>query len=125
MEENKWKNKCFLDALKNSFAGIKYIFNTSRNFKIQSFFAIMAIILGIILKINIIECLILVLTIFFVLVLEFLNTAIENVVDMYTLEYNEKAKIIKDVSAGAVTLTAITSIIIGCIIFLPKIIAIL
>ena len=84
-------------------------------------FAIFAIIMGIIFKINITEILILVLTIFFVLVSEFMNTAIEMLADLYTTEYNEKIKILKDIGAGAVTLSAIASVIVGVIMFLPKI----
>ena len=44
---------------------------------------------------------------------------------MYTQEYNEKAKIAKDIAAGIVTIMSIFSIIIGGIIFLPKILEII
>ena len=50
-----------------------------------------------------------------------MNTAIENLCDLYTTEYNEKIKIIKDIGAGAVTLAAIASVCVGLIMFLPKI----
>lgn len=119
--ENKWKEKSFLIALKNSFNGIKYVFKSERNIKIQLIFAVLVIIFGIILNIDFIRFSILILTIFIVFICEFINTSIENVVDMYTLEYNEKAKIAKDISAGAVTLSAICSIIIGILIFIPNI----
>lgn len=119
--QNKWKNKNFKEALKNSFNGIKYIFKTQRNFKIQLIIALCAIISGIVLKINLTEFAILFLVIFMVLFAEFTNTIIETIVDMYTEEYNEKAKIAKDVAAGSVTLVSISSIIIGLCIFLPKI----
>ena len=62
-----------------------------------------------------------VLTIFFVFVSEFVNTAIEKLGDLYTKEYNEEVKVIKDIAAGSVTLSAISSAIIGAIMFLPKI----
>ena len=119
--ENKWKNPNFFQSLKNAINGIKEIIKTGRNIKIQIAFAIFAIIMGIIFKINITEILILVLTIFFVLVSEFMNTAIEMLADLYTTEYNEKIKILKDIGAGAVTLSAIASVIVGVIMFLPKI----
>lgn len=119
--ENKWKNPNFFKSLKNALNGIKEVIKTGRNIKIQIAFAIFAIIMGIVLKINNIETLILVLTIFFVLVSEFLNTAIEMLADLYTTEYNEKIKVLKDIGAGAVLLSAIASVIIGIIIFLPKI----
>lgn len=119
--ENKWKNPNFFQSLKNAINGIKEIIKTGRNIKIQIAIAILAIIMGIVLRINIIEISILVLTIFFVLVSEFMNTAIEMLADLYTTEYNEKIKILKDIGAGAVTLSAISSVIVGIIMFLPKI----
>lgn len=120
--ENKWKNKNFFQSLKNALNGVKFVWQYGNNIKIQVVFGIFAIILGIILKLSKIEFAILILTIFIVLICEVFNTAIEKLVDLYTLEYNEIAKIIKDIAAGAVTLSAIMSIIIGIILFLPKII---
>jgi len=120
--ENKWKNKNFLLALKNAFNGIKYVFKTQRNLKIQVLLAVFASILGFYLKITCVEWAIIVLLVFVVFLSEFFNTAVETIIDMITLEYNEKAKIAKDISAGGVTLVAISSIIIGILIFLPKII---
>lgn len=57
-----------------------------------------------------------------VISLELVNTSIEQVVDIAMPEKNEKAKIAKDVAAGAVLAVAIISAIIGLIIFIPKII---
>lgn len=120
MDKN-WKNKNFFIALKNAFNGIKCVLKNERNLKIQVFFAIVAIFISVFLKISLIEWAIIVLIIFMVFLTEIFNTAIENVTDMITLEYNEKAKIVKDISAGAVVLTSVASIIIGGLIFLPKI----
>lgn len=119
--ENKWKNQSFYNSLKNALNGIKYVLSDGRNVRIQICFAIVASVLGFVLKISLIEFLILILTIFFVLVSEFINTALENLADLYTTEYNEKVKNIKDIAAGTVTLAAVASIIVGIIIFLPKI----
>ena len=123
--ENKWKNKNFFASLNNALNGIKSVLKTEKNIKIQIVFAIIAIISGIIFKISLIEFSIIILTIFIVFISEFINTAIETAVDMFTQEYNEKAKIAKDISSGAVTLSAICSIIIGFMIFLPKVLKIL
>lgn len=123
--ENKWKNKNFFAALKNALNGIKYVLKTGQNIKIQLLIAIFVIICGIFLKINITEWLVLILTIFIVLIAEFINSAIEKTIDMITIEYNENAKIVKDIAAGSVTLAAICSMIIGIIIFLPKVLDII
>lgn len=117
-----WKKQSFFKAMKNSLNGIFYTLKKERNIKIQLIIAILAIILGIVLKINLIEWGILTITIFIVIISELINTAIENTVDLITTEYNEKAKIAKDVAAGAVLLSAINSVIVGIIIFGTKII---
>lgn len=123
--ENKWKNKNFFIALKNALNGIKYVFITQRNMKIQLCFAIIAIIVAIILKCNYIEFAMIIFVIFFVIFAELINTAIERSIDVYTQEYNENAKIAKDIAAGAVTITSCAAVLIGGIIFLPKILNIL
>ena len=125
MKKTKWHNKNFFQAMKYALNGIKYVYETQRNIIIQSIFAILAIICGILFQINKYEWIILTIAIFFVIVAEFFNTAIETAVDLCTEEINEKAKNAKDVAAGAVLVNAIGSTIIGLIIFIPKIINIL
>ncbi len=116
-----WKNPNFYKAMINATNGIKHALKNERNTRIQVFFGILAIILGVLLKINLIEWVIVISTINIVIVTELINTAIENTIDLITSEYNEKAKIAKDVSAGAVFITCIFSAIIGIIIFGTKI----
>lgn len=98
-----------------------FAFTEGRNFKIQIGFAIFASVLGFVLAINSGEWLALVLIITTVLILELINTAIETVVDMVSLKFHPLAKIAKDVSAGAVLIASSASIIIACVIFIPKI----
>ncbi len=122
---NKWKNQNFISALKNAFNGIIYTFKTQRNLKIQLVISIIAIFAGIIFKISILEWAIVTVIIFMVFFSELLNTVVETIVDMITTEYNENAKIAKDISAGAVTLVSFASVVIGILIFLPKILEII
>lgn len=125
MESKKWKNKNFLQALSHSLDGIQYTLKNEQNLKIQLFFAILAIGFGFFFKINKFEFLILIITIGLVLFAEMINTCIEVLLDIYSEEYNEKIKIAKDVASGAVLIFAMISVIIGCMIFLPKVIIIL
>ena len=111
--------KSFKYAIEGIYSGIK----EERNMKIHFIFMILVIIFGIMLKISKIEWIICIILFGFVISMELINTAIENIVDMITLEKNPKAKIIKDVAAGAVLVAAISSAIIGLIIFVPKIIS--
>ena len=88
---------------------------------INFIFMILVIIFGFIFKISKIEWMICIILFGVVIAGELFNTAIETVVDMISLEKNDKAKKAKDVSAGAVLVLAIASAIIGLIIFIPKI----
>lgn len=108
-----------------AFKGIDDVIKHEPNMKIHVVVAILVVIMAFILKVSIIEWIILVLLIGAVLAAETINTTIENLVDMYTKEYDEKAKIVKDTAAGTVLILAVTSAIIGLIIFIPKIIYLL
>lgn len=111
-----------IKSFKYAIQGIKTGIKEEKNMKIHILIMILVIIAGIILKISKIEWLICIISFGLVISLELINTAIENTVDLITLEKNEKAKTIKDTSAGAVLTVAVTSAIIGLIIFVPKII---
>lgn len=108
-------------SFKNAYAGIIHNLKTQPNFRFHLFAASLVVLAGIYFSITISEWLILVFTFNMVLVAEMLNTSIEAMVDLITLERRVDAKIAKDVSAGMVLLSAILAVIIGIIIFLPKI----
>jgi diacylglycerol kinase len=109
-------------SFKYAFDGIKLTFKNEPNFRIQIFLGIVSIFLGILLNISQIEWLILITIIFVVLLLELINSSLEALVDLISPEINEKAKIAKDTAAGAVLAASILSLIIGIVLFLPKII---
>ncbi|MDR0674668.1 MAG: diacylglycerol kinase [Mycoplasmataceae bacterium] len=73
-------------------------------------------------QMNPIDWAIIVLVIGIVIGMELLNTTIENLVDIVAFEYNYNAKKIKDISAAATLILTITAIVVGLIIFIPKII---
>lgn len=108
-----------------AFKGIDDVVSNEPNMKIHVSVAIVVVIMAFLLKISMIEWIILVLLIGLVLAAEVINTTIENLVDMYTKDYNERAKVVKDTAAGTVLILAITSAIIGLMIFVPKIILVL
>lgn len=112
-------------SFKHAFDGMIWAFTTQPNFRVHFFLAALAIILGVILHISYIEMTILVLTIVFGLGVEMVNTSIESMTDLITTEYRQDAKIAKDVAAGMMLLTAIGTVIVACLIFLPKLISIL
>lgn len=104
-----------------AFDGIKLTFKNEPNFRIQLILALLSTFFGIILNISQTEWLILITVIFMVLLLELINSSLEALVDLVSPEINEKAKIAKDTAAGAVLVASILSLVIGIVIFLPKI----
>ena len=112
-------------SFKYAFEGIKNTFKNEPNFRIQLILALLSTLLGIILKISQIEWLILITVIFLVLLLELINSSLEALVNLVSPEINEKAKIAKDTAAGAVLVASSLSLVIGIVLFLPKIITLL
>ena len=117
--------RTFKGSVKNCLDGISYVTKSEKNFKREIALGIIALILSYILKIDKIEFIIVLTMICLVLTAEIINTAIERAVDLVTKEYHELARIAKDVSAGSVLVTSIFALIIGIIIFIPKIITLL
>ena len=81
----------------------------------------LVVIFGFYLKVSNLEWVALIFAIGFVFVAEAFNTAIEIDIDLTSPEYHPYAKDTKDVAAAAVLLSVFTSVIVGLIIFLPKI----
>ena len=104
-----------------AFQGIKVNILTERNLAIHFLVMLLVIVCGFVFKISVTEWLICILLFGFVITLELMNTAIETAIDICMPEINPKAKLAKDTSAGAVLVVAIVAVVIGIIIFGPKI----
>lgn len=122
--KSKDKRK-FSSSIKNCLEGINFVITNESNFKKEIVIGIIALLLSYILKISRIEFIIILIMIALVLTSEIINTSIEKVVDLYTKDYNNLAKIAKDVSAGSVLVMSIFSLLVGATVFLPKIINVL
>lgn len=101
---------------------MKQEFQEEQNIKIHFIIMVFVIIGGFICKINQYEWMICILSFGMVISLELVNTAIENTVDLAMPDQHPKAKVAKDIAAGAVFVGSVTAFIIGLIIFIPKII---
>ena len=108
-----------LQAVKIALAGIKYVLITQPNTRIHSAFTLVVFILAWVLKLPRLEWVILLLTVGLVWAAEIFNTAVEITVDIISPEYDPQAKIIKDISAGAVLVSVLVSILVGLLIFGP------
>lgn len=109
-------------GFKYAFLGIKYVFSQERNFRIHLLAFVGIIIVGFIAKVSLLEWALLFTVSGIVLVAEMMNSAIELMVDYMKPDIHPTAKAIKDIAAGAVLIAAMTAIIVGCIIFIPKIV---
>jgi diacylglycerol kinase (ATP) len=104
-------------ALRGAFLLVK----TEPSIKIQLFIAILVTIAGVYFGISRVEWMVQILAIGFVMGIEGINTAIEKICDYQQPNFDEKIGFIKDISAGAVMLVSIAAVIVGLIIYLPKI----
>jgi diacylglycerol kinase len=112
-----------IQSFQVAFAGIFYTLKTQRNAQIHLMIAAAIVMLGVVLHLSYTDWAILALTTGFVIAAEMLNTATEAAMDFSTTEFNPQVKIVKDVAAGAVLVSAITAVIVGLFILGPPLLA--
>lgn len=110
------------NSFKYAFRGLKDALRSEANLNAHLLFGLIAFIFAYFFDFTILEFAILALTIFSVVILELINTIVEKLVDMHSTKISEEARIIKDISAAVVLLSSFSAIIIGALLFLPKII---
>lgn len=128
MNHSKKEKFSLIKRLKSfiyGFNGIKILIQEEHNSRIHLFFAILVIIAGFYFRITSGEWVAIIFSIGFVISLEIVNSAIEAVCDFISIERHETIKKIKDLSAAAVLVGAISTAMIGIIIFLPKLLKII
>jgi len=118
---SKFSIKSRLQSFGYAFRGWRLMFHQQYNFFIHLFLAFIALLLAYLLDLSRGEWLWIILAIGMVLAAEIFNTAIEKLTDIVQPEQDPKAGQIKDLAAGAVLIIAITALIIGLIIFIPRI----
>src|SRR5699024_460818 len=102
--------------------GLKESFVGERNFQIHLIAAIIVIGFAFYIKVSVIEWLFLLVAIQVVMITEIINSVIEGIIDYVKPEIHPQAKRIKDMAAAAVLVAAIFAVIIGIIVFSPKLI---
>lgn len=103
-------------------AGLAYLLRTQRNARIEAAIGFLAVVAGAALGLSATEWAVLVLTICLVLILEGLNTALELAVDLASPDTHPKAKAAKDLAAGTVLIAAIGALVVGVLLFGPKLV---
>jgi len=119
-DDHKMKNDNFFEAWGNATNGIIYSATTQRNIRIQLVLAVIVMVLSLFYGLNTAEFLCLLFAVFMVIFAELINTAIETVVDLFVDVYHPKAKISKDVAAGAVVLAACNALVVWYFIFFKE-----
>lgn len=108
-------------GVKYAFRGAWYLIKKEASIKVQVVVSILMIGAGFYFQISTTEWIMQCFAIGLVLSIEGLNTATEEIANFIHPDYHHKIGYIKDIAAGAVFFAAITAVIIGCIIYFPKI----
>jgi len=111
-----------LKSFQFAFNGIKNLIKNEHNARIHIAALICVIGLGMVFKIELAEWIAVTIVSGLVFLTELFNTAIERLADFVEPNLNEKIGMIKDYCAGAVLISAMISVIIGGLIFIPRII---
>ena len=104
-----------------AFKGAYLLITTEASIKVQFLIAVLMTIAGFYYELSPIEWVIQIITIALIMALEGLNTAIEEIADFVHPEHHKKIGLIKDLAAGAVFIFAFAAVIVGGIIYIPKI----
>ena len=115
--------KRFLMSWKNSYDGLVYAYKNEQSMLIHAVCTFFTILLGIIFQIKFTEWAIMFIALGFILGMELINTAIEAVVDLVTLEIHPLAKIAKDCGSAATLTATLVAIAISLFVFGPYFLA--
>ena len=120
MAHKKFSLKSRLESFRFALNGLLLLLKNEHNSRIHLLAAIIAIIMGIIMKLDHYEWSLLIIVIGAVFLTELLNSSIESLADLIDPEFNELIMRAKDYSAAAVLISAIVAIVVGGLIFIPK-----
>lgn len=124
IENKAWQEVKTRNRFSHAFHGLYIFYKTTRNLKIHLSIAALVVFFGFYFSVSEYEWLALILSIIFVLCAEAFNTAFEIDIDLTSPEYHPYARDTKDVAAGAVLIASLGAVIVGLIIFVPKILMI-
>jgi diacylglycerol kinase (ATP) len=122
MEPERFSLRSRIKSFSYAIAGIREFIYREHNARIHLVATVAVIITAYFLRVSRAEAAALTLVTGLVWITELLNTAIERMADLITLERDPRIKFIKDLAAGAVLVAALTAVITGLFIFIPKII---
>ncbi|MBO0993977.1 diacylglycerol kinase family protein [Bacillus sp. SD088] len=121
-DRSSFSLKRLVSAFKYAIEGIQYAAKVEKNFQIHLVAAVIVIILSFLLRLDKIEWIFMMISIFGVMALELVNSAMERAVDLATEKIQPLAKQAKDLAAAAVLIYTLMAVLIGILILGPKII---
>ena len=121
MKQQKFSIIKRLKIFQYAFNGLRILIKEEHNARIHLSVTICVTIAGFIYKVSLYEWIAIVFSIGLVISLEIVNSTIENIADFISPERHKKIKTMKDLSAYGVLISSIVALIIGLIIFIPKI----
>lgn len=111
------KNNTFIESLNAAVEGVLYVMRTQRNMRIHFLLAVLVLIIGIYIDLSKTDLLFVFASICLVLICEMINTSLEFTIDLVRDAFHPLARVVKDISAGAVFISAINALVAGYIIF--------
>ena len=115
------KSSSFWASLRYAISGVVYALFSQRNMKIHLIATILVVIAGLFFGLNRVEWALITLTITAVWAAEILNSSVDEIVDLVSPQFDVRAGRAKNMGAGAVLTTAVGAVIIGILIFVPRI----
>jgi len=110
----------FRESFKFAWKGVLYLFLFHRNMRIVFLCGIGAFLLGLYLGLKAVELVALCVTITLVFMAEIFNTAIEMLMDIITVKYHTRIKLVKDIAAAVVLITSLNAVAVGYILFIRR-----
>jgi diacylglycerol kinase (ATP) len=110
-----------LQSFNFAIEGLIHVLRRERNMRVHFALATTVLVLAFAYDVTKLELMVLLLAIAFVLIAEMVNTAVEETLDLSTNSFDPRAKIAKDVAAGAVLIASVTAATIGYLIFVDRI----
>jgi diacylglycerol kinase (ATP) len=109
-----------LQSFNHAFQGLVHAVRYQRNMRIHMVVALIVLVGSVFLNVTRLELVLIFASIAFVLMAELINTAVEAVVDIVTEQFDPRAKIAKDVSAGAVLIAAINALVVAYLVLADR-----
>ncbi len=110
----------FIRSFGYAFEGLRLSVMVDQNVRFHLAVGVLVFISALLLKVSTAEILFVVFAIFFVIICEMLNTAIEEMTNLIKKEHSEEARVAKDIAAAAVLLSALFALIVGIVVLVPR-----